>query len=167
MKSKNRRLTEILFVIYLVALVWIIVFKMQFSFSEADLMRSVNLQPYAAPTRIGGEIVYEEIIFNILAFVPFGLYAEILLKKWNVFQKTLLFFTVSLLFEVVQYVFAIGVSDITDLINNVLGGIIGMLLYKGMEKAMSSRHKTHKYVNIVAAAGTFVVILILFVLKVT
>lgn len=127
MKSKNQRLTELLFVIYIIALVWIIVFKMQFSLAEVDTMRNVNLDPYAAPARIEGEIAYEEIYFNILAFLPFGLYAEILFKKWRAWKKILLFLMVSLSFEVIQCLFEIGASDITDLINNVLGGIIGFV----------------------------------------
>jgi glycopeptide antibiotics resistance protein len=145
----------------MLALIWIIVFKMSFSFAEGDLMRSVNLVPYSAPMRIGGEIVYEEIIFNALAFLPFGLYAEILFKKWNIFQKTMLFLLVSVSFEVIQYIFAIGVSDITDVINNVLGGIAGVLIYKGIEKILNSRHQTHKFVNLIAAAGTLLVLVLL------
>ena len=34
----------------------------------------------------------------------------------------------SLLFEAVQFIFAIGASDITDIITNSLGGIIGETL---------------------------------------
>lgn len=161
MKSKNQYLTEILFVTYMIALIWVIVFKMSFSFSEEYLMRSVNLVPYFEPMQVSGEAVYEEIIFNVLAFVPFGLYAEILFKKRNVFQKILLFFLASLTFEVVQFIFAIGVSDITDIINNVLGGIMGVVIYKGIEKFLENRHRTHKFVNLIAVIGTVFVLLLL------
>lgn len=167
MKSKNQRMTEILFIIYLIALVWVIVYKMAFSLSEMSGMRSLNLTPYAAPTRINGEILYEEMYFNVLAFVPFGVYMQILFEKWNVFQKILIFLTVSFSFEMVQYIFEIGASDITDIINNVLGGIIGLIVYKGIERAMDSRHQTHKSVNIFAAFCTLVVLIFLFIMKVT
>lgn len=167
MKSKNRRLTEMLFLIYLLALVWIIVFKMEFSIADINGMQNLNLDPYSAPARINGEIVYEEIYFNILAFLPFGLYLGILFKKWDVYQNILVFLLVSLLFEIVQYIFAIGASDITDVINNVLGGIIGMILFKLLNSFIKNSHRTHKIINIIAGVGTVLVVIILFILKMT
>lgn len=167
MKSKNRRLTEMLFLIYLLALVWIIVFKMEFSIADINGMQNLNLDPYSAPARINGEIVYEEIYFNILAFLPFGLYLGILFKKWDVYQNILVFLLVSLLFEIVQYIFAIGASDITDVINNVLGGIIGMILFKLLNSFIKNSHRAHKIINIIAGVGTVLVVIILFILKMT
>lgn len=167
MKSKNQRLTEVLFIIYLLALVWIIVFKMEFSFAEINGMQNLNLEPYSAPARINGEVVYEEIYFNILAFLPFGLYLGILFKKWNIYQNILVFLLVSLSFEIVQYIFSIGASDITDVINNVLGGIIGMLLFRLLHFFIKDSHRAHKIINIIAGVGTVLVVIILFVLKIT
>lgn len=167
MKTKNQRLTEVLFIIYLLALVWIIVFKMEFSFADINEMQALNLDPYSAPARINGEVVYEEIYFNILAFLPFGLYLGILFKKWNVYQNILLFLLVSLSFEIVQYIFSIGASDITDIINNVLGGMIGMILFKLLNFFIKNSHRAHKLINIFAAVGTVLVVIVLFILKIT
>ena len=167
MKTKNQRLTEVLFFIYLLALVWIIVFKMEFSFADINGMQTLNLDPYSAPARINGEVVYEEIYFNILAFLPFGLYLGILFKKWNVYQNILLFLLVSLSFEIVQYIFSIGASDITDVINNVLGGMIGMILFKLLNFFIKNSHRAHKLINIFAAVGTVLVVIVLFILKIT
>ena len=167
MKTKNQRLTEVLFFIYLLALVWIIVFKMEFSFADINGMQTLNLDPYSAPARINGEVVYEEIYFNILAFLPFGLYLGILFKKWNVYQNILLFLLVSLSFEIVQYIFSIGASDITDVINNVLGGMIGMILFKLLNFFIKNSHRAHKLINIFAAVGTVFVVIVLFILKIT
>lgn len=167
MKTKNQRLTEVLFFIYLLALVWIIVFKMEFSFADINEMQTLNLDPYSAPARINGEVVYEEIYFNILAFLPFGLYLGILFKKWNVYQNILLFLLVSLSFEIVQYIFLIGASDITDVINNVLGGMIGMILFKLLNFFIKNSHRAHKLINIFAAVGTVLVVIVLFILKIT
>jgi glycopeptide antibiotics resistance protein len=35
----------------------------------------------------------------------------------------------SLAFEVIQWIFAIGASDITDVIGNTFGGILGVILF--------------------------------------
>ena len=167
MKSKNQRLTEVLFIIYLLVLIWIIVFKMEFSIADINRIQNLNLNPYSAPARINGEIVYEEILFNILAFLPFGMYLGILSKKWNIFQCLFVFLLMSLSFEIIQYIFSIGASDVTDVINNVLGGIIGIILFRLLNLLIKDNDKAHKIVNIVSGLGTVIVVIILFILKIT
>ena len=102
MKSKNQRLTEVLFIIYLLVLIWIIVFKMEFAVADINRIQNLNLNPYSAPARINGEIVYEEILFNILAFLPFGMYLGILFKKWNLFICFRLLLLLNFIFEINQ-----------------------------------------------------------------
>ena len=69
---------------------------------------------------------------------------------------------VSLLFELAQFAFGIGGSDITDLISNTLGGAIGIGLYAALFRLL--KEKTHKVLNIVGLIGTIgVVLLVLFV----
>ena len=140
---------------------------MEFSIANIDGIQNLNLDPYSAPARINGEVVYEEIIFNILAFLPFGMYLGILFKKSNIFQYILVFLLVSLSFEIIQYIFSIGASDITDVINNVLGGIIGIILFHLLNLFTRDNHKAHKIVNIISGLGTIVVVIILFLLKIT
>lgn len=165
MKSKNQRLSEVLFLVYLIVLIWLIIFKTEFSLANINDMRNINLDPYAAPARVNGQIVYEEIYFNILAFLPFGLYLGLLFKKWNIFQHTLILLLVSTSFEVIQYVFSIGATDITDVLNNVMGGIIGLLIYHSMKWILKDSHRTQKIINIIAAVMTTLVIIILFLIK--
>lgn len=43
MKRKSNCFVTILFLIYLALLVWIILFKLQFSISDLDKIRSINL----------------------------------------------------------------------------------------------------------------------------
>ena len=43
--------------------------------------------------------------------------------------KLLIIAGISLLLEITQYILAIGSSDITDLITNTAGGLLGCLLY--------------------------------------
>ena len=45
----------------------------------------------------------------------------------------------SLLFEITQWIFSIGASDITDLITNTLGGICGLFLFILMGNISYSR----------------------------
>lgn len=40
----------------------------------------------------------------------------------------------SLFIEVVQYVFALGATDVDDIILNLIGGFIGLIIFKIAEK---------------------------------
>ena len=60
----------------------------------------------------------------------------------------------------------IGAFDITDIINNTIGGIVGLVLYKGIEKAFKNSSKTQKFINIISLTGTILMILFLFLLKI-
>ena len=55
------------------------------------------------------------------------MYLKYLLKDRK-FLSIVIISSTSLLFEILQYIFHIGVSDITDIIMNTIGGIIGMIL---------------------------------------
>ena len=53
MKRKSNCLATILFLIYLALLVWIILFKLQFSISDLDKVRSINLIPFNYEKYVG------------------------------------------------------------------------------------------------------------------
>jgi len=47
-----------------------------------------------------------------------------------------------LLFEIIQYVYSIGASDITDLITNTIGGLCGMVLFGILGKVTTKYRMT-------------------------
>ena len=168
---KNRRdnrlnkLTIVLFVIYLIALFWIIVLKLSVHFSYMGNMRRINLIPFSESLILNGKLDFGEMIMNAVIFVPLGVYAGILFKRWIIGKKIFLFFLISLICEAFQFILALGVFDITDIINNTLGGIIGLMIYKGIEKVFQNSVKAQKFINILATIGTIVMIVLLFLLK--
>lgn len=88
MKNKvNRKLTWCLFVFYMIALIWIILLKMQFSFKDLDHVRRVNLIPFAGSVVINGKLDFGEIIANIIIFIPFGIYVCMLKSEWSFVKK--------------------------------------------------------------------------------
>ena len=162
--NKLNRLTYVLFVVYLIAIVWILLFKLGVHFSSMG-NRSINLIPFSAPVILNVKMDYGEMIMNVLIFLPLGIYAGILFKRWSLGIKLLLFFLVSLIIEGFQYILAVGAFDITDIINNTLGGIIGLMTYFGIEKAFNNSVKAQKFINLIATIGTISMILFLFLLK--
>jgi glycopeptide antibiotics resistance protein len=171
--SNNRKgnnitnnLTYVLFVIYLIALFWIILFKFNVPVNHGRIVRSINLIPFSDPVILNSKVDFGEPILNVIVFVPLGIYAGILFKRWSAGKKLLLFFLISLVCEVFQFILGIGSSDITDIITNTLGGIIGLLIFRGVEKAFKNSAKAQKLINIIATTGTILMILLLLLLKI-
>jgi len=162
--SKTNKLTKVLFVIYLIAVLWIIVFKFNAPFSKLGYMRSINLIPFNESLIINGKLDFREIVMNVVIFMPLGIYSGILFRKWTTGKKIFLFFLISLICEVFQFILGVGASDITDILNNTLGGIIGLLIYKGIEKISKNSNKAQKFINIIATIGTTLMISLLAVL---
>lgn len=127
-----------LFAAYLLILLWLVLFK--FSYDPAGVIRDVqirnlNLLPFSQ-TRTS------EMIANIIAFVPFGVMLGATFKQTNFRRKMAAIFSFSLGVELLQYILAIGVTDVTDLIMNTLGGTVGLLIY-----ALGSRYANTKYLD--------------------
>ncbi|WP_240549812.1 VanZ family protein [Metabacillus dongyingensis] len=79
---------------------------MQFSFQDLPDFRGINLIPFAGSVIVNNQIDFNEIIFNVLAFIPFGIYISMLKPNWSFLKKIAVIAGVSLLFEVLQFIFA-------------------------------------------------------------
>ena len=157
--SVTNKVTTVLFIIYLIALFWILLFKLGVRFSDTG-SRSLNLIPFN-----NGKIDVSETILNVIIFVPPGIYAGALFKSWTFSTKLFFLFLISLVFEVLQFILRIGIFDITDIITNTSGGIIGLMIFKAIEKVFNNSVKAKKIINIVAAIGTVLMISLLLLLK--
>lgn len=160
----SKKLTLGLLIFYLAVLTWIIVFKMRVSFEEFGGIRSMNLIPFGASVIVNGKIDYTEIIQNVLAFIPFGVLIYTLWEEKRLVWKILPMVLTSLAFEIVQYMLAIGVADITDVITNSSGGMLGLGIAFGISKIMKKNWR--KYINLLSlicavALTLFIAVLIL------
>ena len=163
-RNSSNKLTKTLFIIYSIALFWILLFKLGVRFSYMGTS-SVNLIPFSEFFLSNVKIDRAEIILNVVIFLPLGIYAGVLFKKWTWGQKLFFFFLISLMFEELQFIFRIGAFDITDIITNILGGIIGLLIFEAVEKLFNNSVKAQKFINIIAVMGTAIMISLLLLLK--
>ncbi|MDR2505777.1 MAG: VanZ family protein [Oscillospiraceae bacterium] len=153
MRKRPDTITTILLAIYLLLLTAVIIFKLPFYSAElSDGVRVYNLVPYLGSFNDNGGLLLREITYNILLFVPLGIYICKMKPNLAFARKLLPIIGLSLLFETVQYIFAIGVADVTDLVDNTLGGIIGIGAYAVINKFLKER--TGKALNIIAAIAT-------------
>lgn len=157
-QEKRSTLTIVLFVLYMLVLTRIILFKLPFYSEKADWIREINLIPLLGSFDDNGVISLGEIIGNILVFIPLGIYICMLKSKWSFAKKALPIIGLTLAFEVIQFIFAIGRTDITDILGNTLGGIIGIGIYTLLFKIFKNR--TIKVVNILALALTVCAVLL-------
>ncbi len=111
--------------------------------------------PFAGSVVINGKVDLDEILNNFIVFIPVGLYLGMLMPKSSPLRKIAPIFGLSLLYEVIQFIFAIGTSDITDLIMNTLGGAAGIFLVFLITKLL--KEKTVKILNIAAVICTLAI----------
>lgn len=163
-KDKSNKLTKVLLLIYLIVLVWILLFKLGVQFSYMA-NRSVNLIPFGEFFLAGAKVDKAELILNMVIFMPLGVYTAVLFKQWTWARKVFFFFMISLFLEAVQFIFRIGAFDITDIITNTLGGIAGLLLLIIIEKLFNNNVKAQRFINVIAATGTLIMIVLLVLLK--
>lgn len=157
--KKTHRLTTALFAVYLIAIGWILLFKMGVRFSYME-KRSLNFIPFNKASFFTGEN-----ILNVVVFVPLGIYAGVLFESWSFSKKLLFFFLLSLLVEGLQYILRVGAFDVTDLFTNTLGGVIGWGIFRAIERAFNNSERAEKFINLLAATGTILVVLLLVLLK--
>jgi len=148
-----------LLALYIVVLIWLVLFKFSFHiFSKFNYHhRSLNLIPFAAPSMVNGEINYGEMISNCIFFIPFGLLLSVNLKKIRFLPKLAFIFVFSVIAELIQYIFAIGATDITDVITNTVGGFLGLILYDLSNKYI----KNEKLDRVIVSAGIVLFVILM------
>ena len=162
-KSKSNIWLKTLFIIYVILLIWIIIFRLNFSVSSIHRIRELNLIPFYYENVYEGDIPIFEAILNVLIFLPFGIY----LKMFGITNKKTILsgFVISCLFELCQFIFKFGASDITDIITNTLGTICGIYLYILLCKLLKDNEKANKIFKIIATImSTIMVALFLLLL---
>lgn len=137
--KKQKGILIAAFALYALLVVWLVMFKLRLDPALLVSYRQLILIPFSRPGAINMRTVAEEIIYNIAAFVPLGIFLSAFEKPKKVWLRILVGLGVSLVFEILQYVFAIGTSDVTDLINNTLGTAIGVLIYIPVKKLLKEK----------------------------
>lgn len=114
-------------ILYFILLVWVIIFKMELSLDHIAYVRRANFQPFNYAGTIPPMAVLLEIISNVLIFIPFGFLLKKSFPRLGFLGSVFICFMLSSGFEVVQYKLAVGRFDVTDIITNTSGGMIGIV----------------------------------------
>lgn len=171
-KEKRLSLWDILLYITIIFYIYFLLSNILFKYvTPAGLFesgryysRSINLIPFSDLFK--GVYNSLDIFGNMILFMPFGLYLKILRPNNKIIKNIFLFFLISLSFETSQYILAIGASDITDIIYNVIGGILGIGIYNLLKLIFRKEEITNKIIIILGSIMMIIVIILLILLKV-
>ncbi len=145
--DKRRRKVFVNILLYGVLGIYILLLLL-ILFRQHHAVRSVNLVPLRGITAFltGKDLVtgsmenawfirgfaLSNILGNIVIFVPLGVYVTLFHKDKAVWKNTLWVVLASVAVEVGQFAFKMGIGDIDDVILNGLGGLLGVLLCRGI-----------------------------------
>ena len=134
-----RYVSKFLLGIYLFFLLWLILFKLSFNLPQflTYSYSNVNLVPFSTFS-FENTTVLRETTYNLIVFFPCGVLLNVNFKRLSFSKKLGIIFLVSFLAELIQFLFGIGVADITDLITNTTGGLIGLWAYQLLNKHLST-----------------------------
>lgn len=121
--------------------------------------RSVNLVPLKTileyirnPKHISTFLVVDNLLGNVLVFIPMGLYVQTM-KRDKAFGKSLLFVAAaSAAVELVQFAFGLGTCDVDDVILNTLGGVIGIVGYRLLRRVCRTEERAKTCVTVMSLA---------------
>ena len=135
---KSRKIINILYIfIYVFFIAYITILSRSPALTRS--VRSIPLWSYLDLLK-GNWLRIPSIGLNIILFVPLGyLLAEIFPQRRQLLPLFLCFaFTVAI--EIIQYVTYLGYTDIDDIISNVVGGVLGTLLYWKCKNARLTKY---------------------------
>lgn len=157
----HEELFDLLFLAYLIVL-WRLVTSQDLSGGGTNFIPFREILRY----KYGSVAFYKQVVGNILLFIPLGYYATSYCRIKNLGTITIVSLLSSAVIEIVQHF--IGRSfDIDDIILNLVGGIIGFLLYTGLNAIKNHLPKILQkdwIYNIISVI--LIVLLIIYVFKI-
>lgn len=94
----------------------------------------------------GSRLFFKNVIGNILLFVPSGFFFGMYLKKTSSVKIILFIFLLSSIIEYIQLLIG-RIYDVDDILLNVIGGMIGLLIYKIIFKFINNKKNRRQYGN--------------------
>ncbi|CCY27512.1 MAG: VanZ family protein [Candidatus Faecisoma sp.] len=118
-----KELLYLISIIYIMCLFYVVTFQ-DVSWSTSNFTLFKEMFRY----EFGTKLFFHNVIGNMLMFIPFGFLISYFLKLEKPYSIIILSFITSVTIEVTQLLIG-RVFDIDDIILNVIGGLIGFLLF--------------------------------------
>lgn len=155
-----KELFMLLFIMYVICLFYVVTFQ-DVSWSSSNFIPFREMFRYEFGTRL----FLKNVLGNMIMFLPYGFFASYFLN----IKKTSIIFILSLIASLtIEYTqLMIGrVFDIDDIVLNVIGGVVGFLIYKlifSIKNKLPSFLKNKVIYNIIVLV--LIILLILYLWK--
>jgi glycopeptide antibiotics resistance protein len=169
-KPLIKKFSWLLLLIFLLVLTKVILFKgspryyknyfrtTYHSYNITEGEKKANFKPFATiklfyeSRRLNMEYKVNNLLGNILLFMPLGFLLPLLVKRFrNVFVILLTGFLLSLFYECTQLLTGIGVFDVDDMILNTSGTLIGIIIFYILKALFPDKSQV---INSVATSST-------------
>lgn len=143
-----KRYSKVLFAIYMAIVILVLVLKFptglvsntievwldggDFSRKGPQLIPFYTIVDYVQKVHSFDDWFIKNLACNIIMFIPHGLLTPLFMKKWKytVVKVGLSAALISVCIEIFQFVTALGLCDIDDVILNIIGALVGYAIYK-------------------------------------
>lgn len=143
------------FIIYMMLIFRIVTFQ-DVNFSSLNLIPFKEMFRYS----FGSKLFIKNVIGNMIMFIPYGFFISYILKEKKPWNIILLSFFASFTIEITQY--RIGrVFDIDDILLNLIGGILGYIIYIMVIKIKSILPNSLQKISVYNIIVLSIVVLIL------
>ena len=155
-----KELMMLIFAIYILCLFQVVTFQ------DDTYWASNNFIPFQEILRynITSHLFWKNVIGNMLMFLPFGFFVSYYINVDKVHLPFMLVLVTSLAIEIVQMMIGI-VFDVDDIILNLIGGILGYLIYKilkGIGKKLPDFCRSNWFLNtlmIIVLIGLIIILI--------
>ena len=154
-------LSILFFMLYIICLFQVV------SFEDQNTINSLNnLTPFKEILRynLGSNLFLKNVIGNLVMFIPYGFFVTFLTKINRKREAIILVLTASISIELTQIIIG-RVFDVDDIILNVLGGMVGYILYRLLDKIGDSLPKIFKsniFLNILSVILVSIIIMYIY-----
>lgn len=138
-------------------------------FRTVHPVRSLNLVPFRSIIRyLSGQdqhlhaFALSNVLGNIVLFFPLGVYLTLFHRDKRISVNLLWIVLTSLMVEIIQYTFRLGIGDIDDILLNGFGGLLGIAAYRILLLKVKDAGKVRRIIEIIAPIGGIICFLILF-----
>lgn len=141
--TKLQKFGWVFFVSYLIALTYFLFFAESFGRTPStqteyaynlELFKEIR-RFYIYREQLGARAVFLNLVGNVVGFIPFGFFLPVVSRRGRRWYNAFMIgFFLSLCIETVQLVFKVGSFDVDDLFLNTLGGILGFVMYRIVQK---------------------------------
>lgn len=150
MKRKYKYMLTFTIAVYTYLLLSIILFKymspMEIFKTSRPIYNGVNFKLFYKLYNSGLSLKLNaiNILGNIGLFIPFGILMS--MKNEKSFRNIFYGLMLSLFFEGMQYYFEIGSFDVNDILLNVIGVVLGVIIYK-IIRVLFKKRIAHQFIT--------------------